>query len=619
MTSSESPQNESSAKRDTTIAMHEPSPPSQLKETASNRLDTPNITMDDIQLAHLTSTVSAAAAAAAAAATTTQEAYQPAPSDDNNDSETDTTPKVRLQIAATLLALGLALFVAALDQTIVATIIPTVVADLHSAAGYVWIGGAYLLANAAAANIWANLSDIWGRKLMLLTATAVFFGSSIICAESVDMTMMIVGRSIQGIAGAGLMQMVTITVSDLFSVRHRSLYFGILECIWAIAGAVGPLMGGAFTETISWRWVYWINLPVSGTAFVLLFFFLDVHNPRTPFWDGIKAVDWFGSLSILALTLMLLLGLNFGGDAFAWNSPQVICLIIFGCLMSLVFIYCEKRLAKYPLMPMNIFREKSNIACFVVTFCQGMVYLGGEYYLPLYFQSAKDASPLKSGILVLPIVLTESITSSFTGIMMHQTGRFLEIMIIGTVLCAVGTGLYIDLKTDTSLVKIIMYQVVAGLGTGCLFSSPIIALQVNVSQADTASATATLGFIRNMATAVSIVLGGVIFQNSMNLQKPTLRAAGLTANQTELFAGESASASVFLLDSVISDPVQRRAVRDAWSWSIRNIWILYTCMAGIGVVASLFVRNVHLSKHEEHVETKTGLGEKATRKNGHEE
>jgi hypothetical protein len=122
-----------------------------------------------------------------------------------------------------------------------------------------------------------------------------------------------------------------------------------------------------------------------------------------------------------------------------------------------------------------------------------------------------------------------------------------------------------------------------------------------------------------MATAVSIVLGGVIFQNSMNLQKPTLRAAGLSANQTELFAGESASASVFLLDSVISDPVQRRVVRDAWSWSIRNIWILYTCVAGVGVVASLFVRNVHLSQHEDHVETKTGIGEKATRRNSHEE
>lgn len=132
-------------------------------------------------------------------------------------------------------------------------------------------------------------------------------------------------------------------------------------------------MGGALTQSISWRWAYWINLPVSGTAFVLLFFFLDVHNPRTSFWEGIKAVDWLGSLSILALTLMLLLGLNFGGNAFAWDSPQVICLVVFGSLMSLVFVFCEKRLAKYPLMPIHVFRERSNIACFVVKFCQGMV------------------------------------------------------------------------------------------------------------------------------------------------------------------------------------------------------------------------------------------------------
>lgn len=210
-------------------------------------------------------------------------------------------------------------------------------------------------------------------------------------------------------------------------------------------------------------------------------------------------------------------------------------------------------------------------------------------------------------------MVVESVTSAFTGILIHHTGRYLEVIILGTVITAVGTGLYIDLKTDTSLAKIVLYQIVAGLGTGCLFSPPIIALQANVSQADTAAATATLGFIRNMATAVSIVLGGVIFQNSMNLQKPTLRAAGLSANQTELFAGESAAASVFLLDGVISDPVQRRVVRDAWSWSLRNLWILYTCVAVVGVVASLFVKNKHLSKTEEHVETKTGIGEKATR------
>jgi MFS family permease len=143
--------------------------------------------------------------------------------------------------------------------------------------------------------------------------------------------------------------------------------------MWAVASAVGPVMGGALTQAASWRWIYWINLPICGTTFLLLLLFLDVHNPRTAFMDGIRAIDWSGSLAILGLTLMLLLGLNFGGGTFSWSSPQVICLIVFGCLMSLVFIYCEGHLAKYPLMPLRVFRLTSNIASFVVTFCHGMV------------------------------------------------------------------------------------------------------------------------------------------------------------------------------------------------------------------------------------------------------
>ena len=148
---------------------------------------------------------------------------------------------------------------------------------------------------------------------------------------------------------------------------------GLMEFIWAIAGALGPIVGGALTQSVSWRWVFWINLPVCGVAFILLLVFLDVHNPRTPVIDGIKAVDWWGSFAILGLTVMLLLGLDFGGNTFPWSSAKVICLIVFGALMSLVFIYCEKRLAKYPLMPLGVFKTRSNIACFLVDFTHGVV------------------------------------------------------------------------------------------------------------------------------------------------------------------------------------------------------------------------------------------------------
>ncbi|KAL2831835.1 major facilitator superfamily domain-containing protein [Aspergillus cavernicola] len=532
---------------------------------------------------------------------------------ENKTEQCDTEPvempesRGNWRIAAILIALALSLFISALDQTIVATATPTIAADLHSGGGYVWIGGAYLLANAASGNIWANLSDIWGRKPILLSAVALFFVSSIVCAKAVDMSMLIVGRSIQGVAGGGLIQLILITISDLFSVRLRSLFLGLLEFIWTIAGALGPVLGGTFTETISWRWIFWINLPVCGTAFVLLILFLDIHNPRTSFLDGIKAVDWFGSFSILAISIMVLLGLDFGGDTFPWDSPKVICLIVFGSLMSIAFIYSEKRLAKYPLMPLHIFKSRSNVACFLVDFTHGFAFLGAEYYLPLYFQSAKEASPFHSGLLILPFILTESFTSLSVGIFIHRTGRYQEVIWLGMTLVTLGTGLFINYSTASTLGKIIGYQIVSGFGCGLLFFPPLLALQSNIPLKDTATATATFGFIRNVAMALSVVLGGVVFQNSMLTRKSHLGDAGLSDTLQEEFTGAEAAANVLAVKE-IADPLQRRAVKEGFAWSIRNIWILYTALAAVGLIASAFITKRRLSR--EHVETKTGLKEK---------
>ncbi|KAL4872233.1 hypothetical protein BDV12DRAFT_152164 [Aspergillus spectabilis] len=528
---------------------------------------------------------------------------------DTNHTIPAEAPKARgnWRIGAILIALALSLFISALDQTIVATATPTIAADLHSGGGYVWIGGAYLLANAASGNIWANLSDIWGRKPILLTAVALFFVSSIICATAIDMAMLIVGRSIQGVAGGGLIQLILITISDLFSVRLRSLFLGLMECTWTLAGALGPLLGGTFTESISWRWIFWINLPVCGTAFVLLILFLDVHNPRTSMIDGIKAVDWFGSFSILAISIMVLLGLDFGGDTFPWDSPKVICLVVFGSLMSIAFIYSEKRLAKYPLMPLHIFKSRSNIACFLVDFTHGFAFLGAEYYLPLYFQSAKEASPFHSGLLILPFILSESFTSLAVGILIHRTGRYQEVIWLGMATVVLGTGLFIDYNTATSLGKIVGYQIISGFGCGLLFFPPLLALQSNIHIKDTATATATFGFVRNVAMALSVVLGGVVFQNSMLTRRSSLEDAGLSPTLQEDFTGAEAAANVLAVKDVVAT-FQRQAIKQAFAWSIRNIWILYTALAAIGLISSVFIKKIQLS--QEHVETKTGLKEK---------
>ncbi|TVY44625.1 MFS-type transporter [Lachnellula cervina] len=515
-------------------------------------------------------------------------------------------PRNKFRLAAILTALYLAMFVTALDQTIVATAIPTITYDLNSASGYAWIGGAYLLSCAASGPIWAKISDIFGRKPIILTAAGLFFASSILCAKASSMKMLIVGRTFQGVGGGGLAPLVMITISDLFSMRSRSLYMGLMELVWIVAGGVGPVLGGAFTEKLSWRWNFWINLPLSGATFILLFIYLDVHNPRTPWIDGFKAIDWAGSLCIIALVLMLLLGLEFGGATFPWDSPQVICLIIFGSLMSIFFIYSEKRLALYPLMPLELFNNWSNAASLLLKFLQGMVYIGAEYYLPLYFQSVKGSSPLGSGLLVMPITVTEAIAGVLVGVIIHRTGRYLEIIYVGVLLMTLGNGLYILLSPKSGLVEIIFSQIVAGSGAGLLFHSPLIALQARVSQENTATATATSTFVNNLATALSVVIGGVLFQNSMDIRVTSLALppTNLPSNITDLLSAGGAAANVMLVSS-IQDQAQRSAVREAYAWSLRNVWILYTGISAMAVVTSVFIKKHHLTK--DHTETKTGL------------
>jgi EmrB/QacA subfamily drug resistance transporter len=525
---------------------------------------------------------------------------------DPETSDNGEKDRSKFRITMILLALFLSLFIAALDATIVATAIPTITSDLKSPSGYAWIGGAYLIANAAGAPIWAKLSDIWGRKPILLAAVALFIASSIICALAVDMKMLIAGRAVQGSAGGGLIMMVNIVISDIFSMRRRSLFLGLCEGVWCGAGAIGPILGGVLTDLANWRWCWWINLPCCGLAFVLILFYLDVHNPRTPLVAGVKAIDWAGSLSILALTLLLLLGLDFGGDTFPWSSPKVICLIVFGALCSLLFIYAEKRWAKYPLIPLCLFSERSNIASLLVTFFHAIAFIPAEYYFPLYLQSAKSASPLRSGILLVPLITMTATCGVLTGVFIHRFGRYRELIWIGTVFLTLGNGAYISLNANSGIAHIIGVQLLGGFGAGLQFEPPLVALQAFCAQDDVATATSTFSFIRSMALSISVILGGVVFQNSMDTRRSSLVAAGIPPNITALLTGKEAAAHV-MIPSTLSDPVQREAAKQAFAWSMRNMWIMYTCFSFLGIVSGLFVKRRILSR--EHKETVTGLKE----------
>ena len=215
---------------------------------------------------------------------------------------------------------------------------------------------------------------------------------------------------------------------------------------------------------------------------------------------------------------------------------------------------------------------------------------------------------MRSGVMILPLVITEAFSGVVTGAIIHRSGRYIELIWLGLAMLTIGNGLYIHLNADSSIGEIIGYQIVSGIGAGFLFQTPIIAIQAMVSQDETATATATLGFIRNLATASSIVIGGVVFQNSMAHMKPELLAAGMSKSKAEKMSGDSAAANIELIKT-IEDATQLLSVRNAFSWSLRNMWIMYTCMSGLGIVACLFILKTRLRK--EHVETKTGLKEKS--------
>ncbi|GIZ36592.1 hypothetical protein CKM354_000006200 [Cercospora kikuchii] len=509
----------------------------------------------------------------------------------------------KLQVWSIVLALYLVLFIAALDQTIIATAIPTITSSLRSASGYTWLGGAYLLATAVAGLLWTKGSDIWGRKPALLGSVVLFAVASLIAALAINMRMLIAARALQGVAGGGLFQLTAITISDIFSLRERALYFGLMGGIWALAGSAGPLIGGAFSELVSWRWCFWINLPVCGLSLALLLLFLDVHNPRTKLRDGLAAIDWFGMFSFLGVSILLLLGLNFGGSVFPWNSATVICLLVIGAVMIGLFLYSEKR-AKYPLMPLDTFKLLSNNAVILLAIGHSMVNIGAEYYLPLYFQSVKEASPLRSGILLLPLTCTAAAADVAAGIVIHRTGRYREIIWLGVSLMTLGTGLYIYFWTHTPIAQVIGFQIIAGTGTALLFQTPMLAIHSTIPQADVASATASLGFLRALATSVSVVVGGVIFQNSMGTRQDELARAGITGDLLDQFSSDKAAANVEQVKT-LTEPAQRDAVEAAYAYSIRNIFIFYTCLAGLTMLASVFIKQGHMSK--EHTETKTGV------------
>jgi MFS family permease len=268
---------------------------------------------------------------------------------------------------------------------------------------------------------------------------------------------------------------------------------------------------------------------------------------------------------------MMLLALDFGGVIHPWDSATVVCLIVFSIVILGLFVLNEWKLAKYPVIPLVLFRHRSGIAAFLVCFCHGFIFMGEAFYLPLYFQAVLGASPIKSGVYLLAFVISCSLSGAFTGVFIQRTGKYVLPMWLGLVLLTLGVGLLINLDVTASWGKIFGFQIISGIGVGMNFEGPLLALQAVVGAKNTATATATIGFVRSMSTAISVVIGGVALQNQMAKQGPQL-VHSLGEELASLLGGTNVTANIELIGTL--PPDQRKIVRQALFDSLRTTWIM---------------------------------------------
>lgn len=343
-------------------------------------------------------------------------------------------------------------------------------------------------------------------------------------------------------------------------------------------------------------------VPFDAIAFAIILFFLDIETPKTLILDGLKAIDWTGIILVTGGTVMFLLGLEYGGVSFPWSSATVLCLLVFGIITLVLFLVNEWKLARYPMMPLRLFSKPSNLAALAVCSTHGMVFISANFFLPLYFQAVLGANPILSGVYLFPFVISLSFTSAFVGAIIKKTGQYLPPIWLGLFFMTLGFGLFIDLPVGRTWGRIFAFQIIAGIGVGPNFQAPLIALQTHVAPRDIATATATFAFTRNISTAISVVIGGVIFQNGMKKRQSTLIAATNQQIGHELGGGGAGAGAAVV--KALSEP-GRHTVRAAYVASLREMWIFFVCIAALGLFVSFFIARNTLTKT--HEVTKTGL------------